>query len=93
MSVAIKWTPRAEEQFNKVLSDLYDVSPNLSEKWTDELDAKLNLLTSFPEMGRLVLTKDEYFYREILVGRYSVRYLYVLDFICIVSIKHQASNA
>jgi len=87
------WTDRAKEHLSKVLNDLYEVSPNLSETWTDELNKKLALLVSFPEMGRLVPNHDLYFYRELLIGRYRVKYVYLIDAIYISSIRHQASNA
>gem|GEM_PF-6879180 len=29
------WTDRAKEHLSKVLNDLYEVSPNLSETWTN----------------------------------------------------------
>lgn len=86
------WTARAKEHLNEVLGDLYEFSPELPEKWTNELDRKLALLVSFPEMGRLVPKHDLYFYRELLVGRYRVKYVYLIDTIYISSIRHQASN-
>lgn len=85
--------PRAKEHLNNVLNDLYEISPALSESWTDELDKKLALLADFPEMGRLVPKHELYFYREILVGRYRVKYIYLIDTIYLISIRHQASNA
>ncbi len=93
MAATIGWTARAKEHLNKVLNDLYELSPTLSENWTDELNKKLNLLAEFPEMGRLVPRPELYFYREILVGRYLVKYVFLIDTIYIVSIRHQASNA
>ncbi|WP_461044291.1 type II toxin-antitoxin system RelE/ParE family toxin [Spirosoma harenae] len=51
------------------------------------------MLADFPEMGRLVPKHELYFYREILVGRYRVKYVYLIDTIYLVSIRHQASNS
>lgn len=93
MATTLIWTSRAKEQLNKVLNDLYENSPALSESWTNELDKKLTLLADFPEMGRLVPRHELYFYREILVGRYRVKYVYLIDTIYLASIRHQASNA
>lgn len=93
MTVTIIWTDRAKEHLSKVLSDLYELSPALSESWTDELEKKLALLTNFLEMGRLVPRHDLYFYREILVGRYRVKYVYLIDTVYLISIRHQASNS
>ena len=93
MATTIIWMPRAKEHLNEILSDLYEISPALSESWTDELDKKLGLLADFPEMGRLVPKHELYFYREILVGRYRVRYIYLIDTIYLASIRHQASNS
>jgi len=92
MATTLTWTPRAKEHLNKVLNDLYEISPGLPETWTDELDKKLALLIDFPEMGKLVPRHELYFYREVLVGRYRVKYVYLIDTIYIVSIRHQASN-
>ncbi|ADB36230.1 type II toxin-antitoxin system RelE/ParE family toxin [Spirosoma linguale] len=92
MATTIIWMPRAKEHLNKVLNDLYEISPTSSETWTDELDKKLALLGDFPEMGRLVPRHELYFYREILVGRYRVKYVFLIDTIYLVSIRHQASN-
>lgn len=93
MTATVVWTDRAKEHLNNVLSDLYESSPALSESWTDELEKKLALLTNFPEMGRLVPRHDLYFYREILVGRYRVKCVYLIDTVYLVSIRHQASNS
>lgn len=92
MTTSILWLPRAKEHLTKVLDDLYEISLGLSESWTDELEKKLDLLALFPEMGRMVPKHELYFYREILVGRYRVRYIYLIDTIYLVSIRHQASN-
>jgi len=61
MATALIWTPRAKEHLNNVLIDLYEISPAVSETWTDEPDKKLSLLAEFPEMGRLVPKHDLYF--------------------------------
>ena len=92
MSASIVWLPLAEEHLNKILNDLYEITSPLAESWTDELDKKLALLSSFPEMGRLVPGHELYFYREILVGQYRVKYVYLIDTIYITAIRHQASS-
>ena len=93
MATVVGWSPHAEEQFRKILSELYDRSPEQAEKWSDELLKKINLLESFPEMGRLAPTHGLYFYRQILVGQYRVRYAYFGNSVTIASIRHQAGDS
>ena len=88
----IIWRDEAKEDLRDILHYLSRSSVRYAEMWTDELDKKLNLLVSFPEMGRIVPEKNTQFFREILVGNYRVLYIYLHDVITVVAIRHSASN-
>ncbi|MGM9511812.1 MULTISPECIES: type II toxin-antitoxin system RelE/ParE family toxin [Larkinella] len=88
----IIWRDEAKEDFRDALQYLSRSSLRYTEQWVDELNRKLTLLATFPEMGRIVPEKNTSFFREILVGKYRVLYIYLQKTITIVAIRHSASD-
>ncbi|GAB3928815.1 type II toxin-antitoxin system RelE/ParE family toxin [Larkinella terrae] len=88
----IIWRNEAKEDFRDALHYLSRSSLRYAEQWVDELNRKLTLLTTFPEMGRIVSEKNTSFFREILVGNYRVLYIYLNSKITVVAIRHSASD-
>lgn len=43
-------------------------------------------------MGRIVPEKNVSFFREILVGKYSVLYIYLHNKVTVVAIRHSAGD-
>ncbi|WP_407084055.1 type II toxin-antitoxin system RelE/ParE family toxin [Tellurirhabdus bombi] len=88
----IVWLNEAKEEFRDAIHYLSRSSVRYAEEWVDTFDRKLALIASFPEMGRIVPEKQLKLYREILVGKYRVLYIYLHDKITIVAVRHSASN-
>jgi toxin ParE1/3/4 len=75
-----------------MFSIIFTLSLAYVDNWSNELTKKLSLLESFPEMGRKVPEKELSHLREILVGNYRLLYIYLLDMITIIGVRHQASQ-
>lgn len=73
------YTDEARENVRDIFSAFYDLSPVYADKWTEELSKKIDLVLSFPEMGRMVPEIDVISIREIFVGRYRVVYQFRED--------------
>lgn len=81
------WNDSAKEEVRKAYGKYYDYSPALAEDWSDELDRKVDLLTSFPGMGRMVPDLDISFIREVFVRKYRLVYQYQDDTIRVLAVR------
>ncbi len=88
----IIWRESAQEDVRDILHYLSRSSSRFAEEWSELLDRKITLLSTFPEMGRLVLGRRFDFFREIPVGRYRLMYIYLNSVITIVAVRHMASD-
>lgn len=88
----IIWKDEAKEDLRDILHYLSRSSSVYVENWSDDLAKKLNLLESFPEMGRKVPEKELTHLREVLIGNYRLLYIYLHDMITIIAVRHQASQ-
>lgn len=88
----IIWRDEAKEDLRDVIHYLSGFPTAYVENWSDELTRKLNLLETFPEMGRIVPEKEVSHLREILVGNYRLLYIYLNNLITIIAVRHQASQ-
>ena len=70
------WYDNAKEEVRKAYSSYFDYSPALAEDWSDELEKKIDLLMTFPEMGRMVPDFEIRFIREVFVRKYRLLYQY-----------------
>ena len=90
--ILIIWTDEDKEDLRDVLHYLSRYPSTYVDNWSDQLSHKLNLLTSFPEMGRMYPDRNLKYLREILIGSYRLLYIYINDQITIIRVKHQASE-
>ena len=74
MTNEIAWKNSAREEVRDIYSYLFDLSPRLADNWSEELTKKLNYITQFPEMGRIVPDYQMTEVRELFVGRYRMLY-------------------
>ncbi|MCU0353420.1 MAG: type II toxin-antitoxin system RelE/ParE family toxin [Cytophagales bacterium] len=91
MAEKIIWSEAANADLEEIYFFLEDASPLYAQNWLNEVLDKVDLLESFPEMGRMIFEKEISFIREILVGHYRVVYSYLNGQITILKIKHTAS--
>lgn len=85
--MSIIWEPDAKEEVREIYAQLFDYSPALADDWSDELENKVAVLTTFPEMGRLVPELQIRFIREIFVRRFRLVYQYQDSTIRILAIR------
>lgn len=81
------WYDSAKEEVRKAYSKYYDYSPALAEDWSDELDRKVDLLVTFPEMGRMVPDFEIRFIREVFVRNYRLIYQYQDEILRIIAVR------
>lgn len=74
MTKEIAWKDSAREEVREIYSCLFDLSPKLAENWSDELTKKLNYISQFPEIGRIVPDYQITEIRELFVGQYRLLY-------------------
>ena len=85
--MTLVWEVNARKEVGDTFSYLFDLSPTLANTWADELDKKINLLTNFPEMGRMVADFEISFIREVFVRQYRLIYQYQDDTLRILAIR------
>ncbi|GAB4014569.1 type II toxin-antitoxin system RelE/ParE family toxin [Spirosoma koreense] len=81
------WYDSAKEDVRKAYSNYYDYSPVLAEDWSDDLDRKIALLMTFPEMGRIVPDFEISFIREVFVRNYRLVYQYQEETLRILAVR------
>lgn len=87
----IEISEEAQEDFLDVYSSLYDESPVYADFWEKEFFKKIQLLESFPNMGRIVPEIGSIRnFREIFVGKYRVLYVVSKTILVIVGVRHGA---
>lgn len=82
------WTSEARSEVGDIFAKIFEDSIAYADAWYEELDEKLNLLQSFPQMGRIVPEKQVSFLREVFVGSFRVIYTYLNDVITIITVRH-----
>lgn len=85
--MTVIWYDTAKEEVRKAYSNYFDYSPALAEDWSDELTKKLDLLLTFPEMGRIVPDFEIRFIREVFVRKYRLIYQYQDDTLRVLAIR------
>ena len=88
----IIWKDEAKEDLRDILHYLSRSSSVYVDNWSNDLTNKLELLESFPKMGRKVPEKELSYLREILIGNYRLLYIYLHDMITIIAGRHQSSQ-
>lgn len=72
----IRWSDESQETIGDIYGHLYDKSPILADKWSEEVGQKVDLLVRFPEMGRIVPEFNITFIREVFIRTYRLVYTY-----------------
>lgn len=85
--MTVVWEAKARTEVGDIFSYLFDLSPVLADNWIDELNKKINLLMTFPEMGRIVPDYEISFIREVFVRRYRLIYQFQEETIRILAVR------
>ncbi|OIN60676.1 type II toxin-antitoxin system RelE/ParE family toxin [Arsenicibacter rosenii] len=85
--MTVIWNDSAREEVKDIYGYLFEISGSLADDWSDELDKKLNLIISFPEMSRLVPEFGISFIRAVFVRKYRLVYQYQDSSIRILAVR------
>ena len=84
----IIWAERAKEDFRDIVYYLMRDSDIVAENWVSKVEHSLDLLKSFPEMGKINPEKEITFIREIFINKYRIIYSFLNHQITILAIRH-----
>lgn len=88
----IIWTEEAKEELKEILDYQLEESFAYASDWSEDVEKKLDLLSKFPEMGRIVPEKELSFFREIFAGNYRIIYTFLNQTITIMAVRHMGSS-
>ena len=84
------WSEDANKDIDEIFYGMTLHSDAYAQNWADELYRHLDLLTAFPEMGRIVPEKEVRFLREIIVWKYRILYTFLNSQITIIRVVHSS---
>jgi toxin ParE1/3/4 len=76
------------ERASEIADYISQDKPPAAEKWVDTVFSKVEQLTSFPEMGRIVPEIKNGQFREIIYGNYRIIHHIEKSQISILTIRH-----
>ena len=84
----IIWSPLAIERTSEIAEYIAQDKPSAAEKWIDTVFAKVETLSSTPEIGRIVPEIRNSQFRELIYGNYRIIYRIEAKQISILTIRH-----
>ncbi len=84
----IIWSPLAIERASEIAEYIAQDKPAAAEKWIDTVFAKVEILSSTPEIGRIVPEIRNSQFRELIYGNYRTIYRIEEKRISILTIRH-----
>ena len=84
----IIWSPLALDRIAEISQYISKDSPAAARKWIDTVFNKVETLTNFPEMGRMVPEANRKEIRELLIKNYRVIYRIKDEQISILTVRH-----
>ncbi len=83
----VVWSPLALQKLGDAAEFISLDDPMAAENWINEVFDKAELLSSMPEMGRMIPELPHTNYREILFGHYRI--IYKLNHeVCVLTIRN-----
>ncbi|MFC4653898.1 type II toxin-antitoxin system RelE/ParE family toxin [Rheinheimera marina] len=70
----VVWSPLALAKLAEIAEYIAQDKATAAESWVNELFDKAALLSSMPQMGRVVPELPNMHYRELIIGNYRVIY-------------------
>jgi toxin ParE1/3/4 len=90
MATKIIWSDRARQDLDTIFLSLLDFSEPYAQEWVKKVFSNLELLETFPEMGRIVPEKEIRFLREVIIWKYRILYTYLNQEITVIRITHSS---
>jgi len=84
----IIWSPLAIKRASEIADYISQDSASASNRWSETVFSKVELLKSFPEIGRIVPELDIPQIRELLYGEYRIIYRLEEHGVFILTIRH-----
>ncbi len=84
----IIWSPLAIERASEIAEYIAQDKPAAAEKWIDTVFAKVEILSSTPEIGRIVPEIRNSQFRELIYSNYRIIYRIEEKRISILTIRH-----
>lgn len=70
----VVWSPLALQKLGTIAEFISLDNPSAAEKWVNDVFNKTQLLSTMPEMGRMVPELSTNNHREIIFGHYQIIY-------------------
>ena len=96
MAYRVKFTPRAEQDLNRICATVSHEAPFRGPPWFDRLEQSILSLSDFPERCMVVpkLCSDQRTVRQLLFGRrrhvYRIYFAIFTDVVAILHVRHGA---
>ncbi len=84
----ITWSPLAVERVSEIAEYISLDSPTVASLWVDDIFEKVEILQTFPEIGRNVPEIKNQRFRESIFGNYRIVYHLNKADISILSVRH-----
>lgn len=84
----IRWTEQAADDLEAIAEYIARDSPHYASLFCLNVLEKVDLLTAFPKLGRMVPETDVATIRELLMGNYRIIYRIVDDLVEILTVYH-----
>lgn len=84
----IEWKKRAQREFFRAYSAIYDANPDAAKRWSAHVSAKIRMLDEHPAMGRRLRLDRDGDFREVTVGRYRLIYRLTPDVLEVRRLLH-----
>lgn len=84
----LTWSPLAIERVSEIAEYIAQDKPTAAEKWVDKIFNLVEILSEFPESGRVVPEMNNKMFREIISGNYRVIYKHEKTEILILTVRH-----
>lgn len=82
------WSPLAIQKFEDILDYIAIDSQVNADKFAERVFQKIEILSEFPNVGRIVPELNNSNYRELIFGNYRIIYKSLQNDIHILTIRH-----
>jgi len=86
--VKVKWSNRAVACVQDISDYIALDNPAAAEKWIDTIFDKVQILSSTPEIGRIISELSMDFVRELIFGNYRIIYQIHDKIVLIIAVRN-----
>jgi addiction module RelE/StbE family toxin len=88
----VSWSKPAQNDLKNIYTYIHPDSPVLAQRVIGTVVQKVSLLDTFPEMGKIVLEREDQLFRELLIYSYRIVYTVRAQNVFIVTIIHSKQD-